>query len=365
MRVVGRYGYGWPRYVPVAERRFKAKRKVDALRKKGMDIQPIIIEGRKIAFTFWGKGWCSHLEAFSDFANRLPRGRSYVRNGAVCHLSINEGGIEAMVIGSELYKVQISIEKLPDEKWQQLKKHCAGQIGSMLELLQGKLSKNIMSVVADRTNGLFPLPGEIGFSCDCPDWADMCKHVAAVLYGAGRRLDEKPELLFLLRGVNVDELITEGAREALSAAASGESKSGKTRRVSERHLEDIFGIDLGSESVGGDRATVQEIVGWDHLQGPSKSRRQKKESSKTASPPVKKPAISKKEKELKEKIRTGAMTGPAIAGMRADFGMTQCRFALLLGVSVATVCNWERNEGTLKLQDRSRRALFRAAKKYT
>ena len=215
------YGYGdWKPYVPVAQRRQQAKRKMEALRKKGVDIQPVEIEGRKIAKTFWGEAWCEHLESFSDFANRLPRGRTYVRNGSVCHLAITKGHIEAKVCGSELYTVKITIKPLAEKKWKAIKSRSSGQIGSLLELLQGRLSDHVMEVVTDRKEGLFPLPGEMTLVCSCPDWATMCKHVAAVLYGVGARLDDKPELLFTLRGVNHEELIETDAEQAVTKATS-------------------------------------------------------------------------------------------------------------------------------------------------
>ena len=130
----------WGRYVPVAERRAKARREMDKLRKKGKDIQPVNLDGRTIARSFWGKGWCDHLESFSDYANRLPRGRTYVRNGSVCHLDIRPGRIEAIVSGSELYNIVIRIKELQAATWASIKNTCSGHIGSMLELLQGKLS---------------------------------------------------------------------------------------------------------------------------------------------------------------------------------------------------------------------------------
>src|SRR5271157_3105129 len=166
----GRYGYGggyggWAPYVPVAQRRREAAKKMDALRKKGVDIQPVTIEGRKIARSFWGEAWCDHIESFSDFENRLPRGSTYVRNGSVCHLAVAKGAIEAKVSGSELYTVRINIKTLPPKKWNTLKSRCSGQIGSLLELLQGKLSDHVMEVVTDRQEGLFPLPKEISLKC--------------------------------------------------------------------------------------------------------------------------------------------------------------------------------------------------------
>jgi len=232
--------YRFRPYVPVAQRRRRAVREMRALRSKGVDIQPVEIQGRKIAKTFWGEAWCDHLESFSDFQNRLPRGRTYVRNGSVCHLAVAKGKIEAKVAGSEIYNLRIRVKTLPGKKWSALKRRCAGQIGSLLELLQGRLSDHVMEVVADRKNGLFPLPGEISFDCDCPDWAVMCKHVAAVLYGVGARLDEKPQLLFVLRGVNHEELIEADAEKAVSAATT----RGKSKRLAAENLSDVFGIDV-------------------------------------------------------------------------------------------------------------------------
>jgi len=194
--------YHWRPYVPVATRRRKAQREMDKLRKRGLDVQPVMIEGRKIARSFWGGAWCTHLEKFSDYSNRLPRGRTYVRNGSVCHLEVETGQVRAMVSGFKIYNVTVDVKPLPAKRWRDLKKSCTGRIGSLLDLLQGKLSDGVMQVVTDRDQGLFPLPREIRFKCDCPDWAVMCKHVAAVLYGVGARLDERPELLFQLRGVD-------------------------------------------------------------------------------------------------------------------------------------------------------------------
>ncbi len=243
------YGYGgygrWAPYVPVAERRRQAAKKLEALRKKGSDVQPVVIDGRTIAKTFWGKAWCTHLDSFSDFANRLPRGRTYVCNGAVCHLAIAKGEITAKVSGSELYDVKIAIKTLNAKKWAAVKSRCSGRIGSLLELLQGRLSDEVMSMVTDRKEGLFPLPGEISMRCSCPDWATMCKHVAAVLYGVGSRLDKKPELLFLLRGVDHQELIAADAEKALSGVLT----QGKSKRLSTAVLGDVFGIDLETNDV--------------------------------------------------------------------------------------------------------------------
>jgi uncharacterized Zn finger protein len=240
--------YGWRPYVPVAQRRREAQRELEKLRKKGLIVQPISIDGRAIAKTFWGKAWCENLESYSDFENRLPRGRTYARNGSVVHLEIQPGKISARVGGSELYSVEITISSLSDPHWKCVKGQCAGQIGSLVELLQGRLSKSVMDVVTQRDGGLFPKPAEIKMKCSCPDWAGMCKHVAAVMYGVGARLDNKPELLFLLRKVDHLELIA-GAVDSESVVNSARSKGKKT--IAAGDLADVFGIEMAE----GDTAT--------------------------------------------------------------------------------------------------------------
>ena len=262
---MSRYGYygggygGWGPYVPVAQRRRNAMKKMDALRKKGVHIQPVTIEGRKIARSFWGEAWCEHLESFSDFENRLPRGRTYVRNGSVCHLAVAQGEIKAKVSGSELYDVKVSIKTLRPAKWTAIKGRCSGQIGSLLELLQGRLSDHVMEVVTDRQEGLFPLPGEMSFHCSCPDSARMCKHIAAVLYGVGARLDSKPELLFTLRGVDHEELIAADAEKAVAAATS----RGKSKRLAAGDIGDVFGIEIDAGNTDASPADAPADKGQD------------------------------------------------------------------------------------------------------
>lgn len=233
------WDWGWRPYVPVAERRRQAMQKIEKLKKKGQTITPVTIAGRTIAGTFWGKAWCENLEAYSDYANRLPRGRTYVRNGSVIDLQIRAGRVEAMVSGSDIYRVNIAIETLKPRTWDDIKRQCLGRISSLLDLLAGKLSRPVMEIVTNGRTGLFPSPGEMTFKCSCPDWASMCKHVAAVLYGVGARLDHAPELLFQLRNVNHGDLITHPA--ALKAVVSGD---GRGRAIAEDELGDIFGIDI-------------------------------------------------------------------------------------------------------------------------
>jgi uncharacterized Zn finger protein len=195
--------YGWRPYVPVAEKRRQAERKLATLKKQHRSVTPVIIEGRALAKSFWGKSWCMNLERYSDYENRLARGQTYLRSGLVVDLQIKKGEIAAMVAGSALYKVKIAIAPVPAVRWKAICRDCAGTVDSLVELLQGRLSKGVMDRVCRTGDGLFPSPAEIKLSCSCPDWADMCKHVAAALYGVGARLDEQPELLFVLR--NVDE----------------------------------------------------------------------------------------------------------------------------------------------------------------
>ena len=229
----------------------QAQRELEKMRKKGLVVQPISIDGRVIAKTFWGKAWCENLESYSDFENRLPRGRTYVRNGSVVHLEIQPGRISALVSGSELYSVEITIASLPDPHWKCVKSQCAGQIGSLVELLQGRLSKSVMDVVTQRGGGLFPKPAEIKMKCSCPDWAGMCKHVAAVMYGVGARLDDKPELLFLLRKVDHLELIA-GAVDSAPVVGAGKSRGKKT--IAAGDLADVFGIEMAEAETPADAA---------------------------------------------------------------------------------------------------------------
>lgn len=236
------YSYGrWAPYVPVATRRRQAVRQVARLKKKGKVVTPVAIEGRTIARTFWGKAWCDNLESYSDFDNRLPRGRTYVRNGSVVHLEVEPGRVASLVAGSSLYSVTVSVKPVAKKLWKSLARECAGKIDSVVELLEGKLSRGVMDLLARRGPGLFPEPREISFECSCPDWADMCKHVAATLYGVGARLDEDPELLFVLRKVDHTELIatagTRGGLGNLSADAAG-------KVLETGDLSEVFGIEL-------------------------------------------------------------------------------------------------------------------------
>jgi len=227
--------------VPVAQRRARARRYAQQLAKQGQDVTPVEIEGRTIARTFWGKAWCENLESYSDFENRLPRGRTYVRNGSVIDLQIRKGTVAALVSGSEIYEVRISIKSLPARLWKAITRDCSQGIDSLLDLLQGRLSNGVMQRLTRQRDGLFPKPAEIEIRCSCPDWAVLCKHAAAALYGVGARLDEQPELLFTLRDVDHTELISQAVAADNLDAAMG---SGDESTLAEEDLSELFGIDL-------------------------------------------------------------------------------------------------------------------------
>ncbi len=235
----GRYGRFAP-YVSVAERKRRAAKEAEKLKKKGHIVEPIVLEGKSIAKTFWGKAWCDHLESYSDYENRLPRGRTYVRNGSVIDLKMAEGEVTAMVSGSSIYKVKIAISPVIKEKWNKIVEECSGKIDSLIELLQGKSSKAVMEVMTHSEKGLFPDPNEIKLNCSCPDWADMCKHVAAVLYGVGSRLDVRPEDLFLLRKADHAELIAKAGKTSFSKAPADDSE----QILADSDLSSLFGIDV-------------------------------------------------------------------------------------------------------------------------
>jgi uncharacterized Zn finger protein len=274
---MSRYSYDrWRPYVPVARRRQKAAQKIAKMQKAGRRVLPVEIAGRNITTTFWGDAWCRNLEAYSDYANRLPRGRTYVRNGSVIDLQIEAGRVSALVSGSKIYKVAIEIKPLAKPRWTDIKRRCAGRIDSLVELLKGSISRGVMEIVTRKGEGLFPAPQEIALSCSCPDWATMCKHVAATLYGVGARLDHAPEMLFTLRGVDPAEMV-----EAAVAQPSKTYKSRKGRTLVSEDLSAVFGIDIDTQ--GGSEESVTP---------PARGGRRPVQSPKTAkrSPAARKPA---------------------------------------------------------------------------
>ncbi len=327
------------RYVTVREQRGKARRLMEKLKKQGIDIQPVVLEGRTIARSFWGKGWCKHIESFSDYSNRLPRGTRYVRNGSVCHLEIVPGEIHAIVSGSELYRIVIQIKPLKPALWEAIKQKCAGQIGSILELLKGRLSDQVMQVVTDAKEGLFPLAEEIDLKCDCPDWAYMCKHLAATLYGVGARLDSHPELLFLLRGVDPAELIESEIRLPDSSTEAGADA------LAEDSLSAIFDVELDEEESPSEPVPIKKAEEKKPTRrAPRKSVASKKRQAKRkASPRAARPKATS--------TPLSQPTGTSVARLRKELDMPVSVFAAILGVTSPTIYRWEKTKGPLKLQE--------------
>jgi uncharacterized Zn finger protein len=243
--------YDWKPYVPVAKRRANAKRIAAKLNSAGHTLSPITA-GRRIATTFWGQAWCQNLERYSDYANRLPRGRTYLRNGSVIDLKIEAGKVMARVMGSSLYDIKLTIKAVPTKQWQQVAGDCARSIDSLVELLQGRFSSAVMERIARPGTGLFPTPTQIAFTCSCADAATLCKHVAATLYGIGARLDQEPELLFHLRGVDAKDLIAK-AGESTPAARKAVASH---RILDTSKLTDVFGIDLVQHETLAPQATA-------------------------------------------------------------------------------------------------------------
>jgi uncharacterized Zn finger protein len=232
--------YGFKPYVTVRSRRADASRELARLKKAGRAVAPVVIDGRPIARTFWGEAWCDNLDRYSDYANRLPRGRTYVRSGSVVDLQVETGRVTALVSGSRLYEVTVTVGPVPRVRWNAICLDCSGAIDSLIALLQGRLPDGVMARLCDARNGLFPSPKDIQFTCSCPDWASMCKHVAAVLYGIGARLDQQPELLFRLRNVNQDDLVA----KAGTRLSKSRKPPASARVLAADDLAEMFGIDM-------------------------------------------------------------------------------------------------------------------------
>ena len=241
--------WGYPRYVPVGEKKAKAEKKLKKLIKDNPDIKPVFVEGRALARTWWGKSWNLNLERYADYSNRIGRGRSYVRNGAVLDLQIGSGKVDSLVQGtiSTPYNVTIRIKAITKPIWDKMKAASAGKLDSLQELLAGKFPQVLGEIFMAKGEGLFPSPQEIEFHCSCPDWAYMCKHVAATLYGIGVRLDKDPGLFFKLRQVEMGNLISQAVEDRTHKLLRvAEKKTGRV--IDDSNLGDIFGIDMEAEA---------------------------------------------------------------------------------------------------------------------
>jgi DNA-binding transcriptional regulator YiaG len=245
----------------------------------------------------------------------------------------------------------------------------------MLELLQGQLSDQVMAIVTDRHHGLFPQPGEMTLDCSCPDWAGMCKHVAAGLYGVGSRLDQQPELLFLLRGVDAEELIAaEIALPDADAVTAGDT-------LADEQLGAIFGIDLDTEADTdpAPQTPVQKHPRSTRRIAATKTRQQAHtvpvRNIAPATPPAgHSPHTARQGTRQKlspppattpirasAKVATGTPkirpTGKSVARLRKKQELSVAQFAAQLGVSPATVYRWKATQGSLNLQARLLNAL--------
>ncbi len=321
--------YGFGEYVSVAQKQAKAEKLIAKLRKQGRQLKPVAAFKGKMAATFWGKSWCRNLESYADYENRLGRGRSYVRSGCVCHLEIEDGMVKALISGSDLYTVTVRIQAPAPERWRAVCARCAGQVGSLFELLQGKLSEQVMKVMCDQATGIFPSPAEMRFACSCPDWASMCKHVAVALYGIGRRLDTEPELLFVLRGVNAADLIP---------ASLDFTQNTQIDALRDDDLGALFGIDLDMDTNSSPPPVVASPKNPEPIgQKPRRKISAKDVPATTAKPPFK----------------PERPTGYAIRRLRHLANLTPSAFAHALGISPATLYRWEESKGVLSLRPAS------------
>ncbi len=287
--------WGFPRYVSVGEKKQRSRRKLEQLKKKNQKIEPIIIEGRTLAHTWWGKAWNKNLEGYADYSNRIGRGRSYVRCGSVLDLQISEGKVQSLVQGSESnpYSIVIKIKALEKSVWGKIKGVCEGKLDSLQELLVGKFPKALDEIFTAHGKGLFPAPKEIDFDCSCPDWASMCKHVAATLYGIGARLDKDPNLFFALRKIEINDLITETVKDKTKELLT-KAKKKSSRIIEDQDLSSVFGIELDSVSKPAKKVKVKVL----HK---DKTPKAKKTSVKTKKVPSKQPV----KKTAKSVSKTG------------------------------------------------------------
>jgi len=310
MRWGSGYGGGYGEYVPVAKRKAQAKSFAEKrAMKQGRKPEPVEIQGTKIAKTFWGKAWCDHLESFSDYANRLPRGRTYARNGSVADLVISAGRIEAIVGGSDVYEINIRITKLKAGLWKNIRYDCSASIDSLLDLLAGRFSDGVMERLTDQTQGLFPSPKEIVMDCSCPDGARLCKHLAAVLYGVGAHLDKNPQLLFVLRDVDHAALVNDAVSGENLNAALGQTSSD----LDGEDLGAMFGIELAAPPTANTATKAESRTKANKKSSKKKSAEKAKQKRTTAkSKPTKagapKTQASKKKATVKKKSVTKKTT---------------------------------------------------------
>ncbi|MDR1875408.1 MAG: hypothetical protein LBQ90_10415 [Synergistaceae bacterium] len=252
--------WGYFEYTPVAQKKADAQRQLEKLRKKNPNISPVVIEGRKIAKTWWGMAWNRNLESYADYSNRISRGSAYVRNGMVLDLQITSGNISALVQGSrsEPYKVLIRIDKLSAARWNAIAEQSSSRIGSLAELTEGKFPETLSQAFLQQGKGLFPSPKEIHFNCSCPDWAGMCKHVAATLYGVGARLDHDPLLFFTLRDIDFSALLKKSVEEKIESLLKNANKKSQ-RVIDDADLAGLFGVQTPGVQTAEERRSPRKV----------------------------------------------------------------------------------------------------------
>lgn len=314
--------WNYPRYVSVAEKRAKAAKKLNAMSKKNPNLKPVILQGSAIARTWWGKAWNLNLERYADYDNRIGRGRSYVRHGAVLDLQIDPGEARATVQGSQSspYSVIINIETLKKDTWRIILDQCQGMLESLQDLISGSFPKSIGQIFTHKDSGMFPSPKEIKFSCSCPDWAGMCKHVAATLYGIGARLDENPELFFRMRNVEIGDLIRQAVsdhKQKLLAKASRKS----SRIIEEADLSGTFGIEVEHDFETDPPVSLEDTVPV------SPGKRKRTASLGNSKSPSKGPSRTKGSKGIKEKVDKKTAPAKKKAGQQKRVKKTVTRIA--------------------------------------
>ncbi len=299
---------------------------------------PVQAEGRELSCTVWGRAWCENLERYQDYAHRLQRGRTYLRQGAVLDLAIERGRITALVMGTSLYRVSIRVAAVDRARWSALRRHCEGRLSSLIELLEGRVGDDVMAAVTERKGGLFPEPREIELSCSCPDWATMCKHVAAVLYGVGVRLDAQPRLLFELRGVDPAQMI--GAPKRVIGPPEG------GRRL-DGGLSEIFGVAIEESTppIGRARASARAVTKATKAASKPVAARATKAASKPvaarATKTASKPVAATPVLQPTAKAPTAARAPGAARRRASDVLMTR-RQLLAKGLPASTLQGWLR-----------------------
>lgn len=233
--------YGYFDTPSVAELRQMAK---DSLA-KNKDYDPVIFEGNsrsKICKSWWGDAWCRNLDRYADWDNRIDRGRSYLRNGTVIDLKMNGGEIYAKVQGSREtpYTVKITIDPINEKKSRKIEKQAAGKIQNIEALLTGTFPESLKEDFFQE-GMLFPSLKEIHFNCSCPDWASLCKHVAATLFGVGVRLDTDPKIFFQMRGINIEDFVEKAISGKLEKMLKNADKI-TPRIIKDSEIMNLFGV---------------------------------------------------------------------------------------------------------------------------